>query len=138
MNIKRYLLAVVAVFLALGVVYIGAQSIFENQFQAVSAAMNFAEQEHPVSWAGRVLYTFVFCYIFLQGYENKGVGEGLRYGFLIGLFLIALDLDWFGATNVVLADAVAMWVTDFVASIVGGAVLAAVYRPRNDAGAISG
>ena len=82
------------------------------------------------AWAGRILYTLVFCYIFLQGYENKGVGEGVRYGLLIGLLLIGLDLDWYGVTNVVLSDAGAWWVTDLVASIVGGAVLATVYQPN--------
>lgn len=137
MNTKRFLMAVLAVFVTFGFVYVGAELIFEDQFKSASDAMNFREEVHMISWVGRVLYSLVFCYVFLQGYENKGVGEGARYGLLIGLLLIGLDLDWFGVTNVVLSDAVAWWVTDMVAAIAGGTVLAAVYKPRSESDEIA-
>ena len=89
-------MAALAVFVTFGVVYVGAESIFEDQFKSIGDAMNFAETEHMVSWVGRILFSLVFCYNFLQRYENKSVGEGVRYGLLIGLLLIGLDLDWFG------------------------------------------
>jgi hypothetical protein len=123
-------MAVLAVFVTFVVVYFGAQQIFETQFKSIGDTMNFRETESIVAWVGRILYSVIFCYIFLQGYKNKGVGEGVRYGLLIGLLLIGLDIDWFGVTNVVLSDALTWWVTDLVAAIVGGAVLAEVYKPR--------
>jgi len=132
MNVQRFLMAFLAVFVTFGIVYVGAELIFESQFKSVGDAMNFADEEHMISWVGRILYSLVFCYIFVQGYENTGVGEGVRYGLLIGLLLIGLDLDWFGVTNVVLSDAVTWWVTDLAAAIIGGAVLAAVYKPRSE------
>ena len=124
-------MAALAVFVTFGVVYVGAESIFEDQFKSIGDAMNFAETEHMVSWVGRILFSLVFCYNFLQRYENKSVGEGVRYGLLIGLLLIGLDLDWFGVTNVALNDAITWWVTDLDAAIAGGAVLATVYKPNS-------
>ncbi len=131
MNTQRFLLAAAAVFVIFGVVYIGAEFIFADQFKSIGEAMNIRETESMASWVGRILYSFVFCYIFLQGYENKGVGEGVRYGLLIGLLLIGIDLDWYGVTNVVLSDAITWWVTDLVAAVAGGAVLATVYKPND-------
>lgn len=130
MNTQRYLMAAVAVFVTFGVVYVGAEFVFAEQFKSVAEAMNMRETERMAAWAGRILYTLVFCYIFLQGYENKGVGEGLRYGLLIGLLLVGLDIDWYGVSHAALNDAVAWWLTDLLAALAGGAVLATVYRPN--------
>ncbi|MDD2763888.1 MAG: hypothetical protein PHE83_07960 [Opitutaceae bacterium] len=41
-------------------------------------------------WLFYVIYLFVaffFTLIFSKGYEGKGVGEGLRYGFYVGMMM---------------------------------------------------
>ncbi|MEE8370836.1 MAG: hypothetical protein V3R73_01730 [Sphingomonadales bacterium] len=132
MNMQRFAMAAVAVFVVFGVVYMGAQFVFADQFAALSQAHGMGEEPGPSTWVGRVIYTLVFCYIFVQGHENKGIGEGLRYGVLIGLLLLGLNLDWFGFATIAMGDAAAGWFVDFVASIAAGATIAAIYKPAEE------
>lgn len=37
--------------------------------------------------AGSLIYSFLFCYIFVKGYEGRGVMEGVRFGVVIIAFL---------------------------------------------------
>ena len=87
------------------------------------------------AWAiiGHLVQTIVFCYIFLQGYENKGVMEGVRFGLLMGLFLASVDVTWYPALPIEAITSAVWVISDLVLSIAGGAVLAAVYRPADAA-----
>ena len=133
MNVQRFGMAAVAVFVVFGVVYIGAATVFADQFAALMESFGMSEEPTMITWVGRVLYTLVFCYIFVQGYENKGIAEGVRYGLLIGLLLLGLNLDWFGYLDIDTGDAAVGWGVDFVASIAGGATIAAIYKPAEAA-----
>lgn len=133
MNVQRFGMAAVAVFVVFGVVYVGASYLFADQFKALMEAFSMSEEPAMITWVGRVLYTLVFCYIFVQGYENKGIAEGVRYGLLIGLLLLGINLDWFGYLSIATGDAAVGWVVDFVASIAAGATIAAIYKPADAA-----
>src|SRR5262245_1590449 len=41
---------------------------------------------------GQIIFAFLFCYVFTKGYENRGIGEGARYGWWIGLLFAAPNL----------------------------------------------
>ncbi|MCH8924069.1 MAG: hypothetical protein IIA67_13085 [Planctomycetes bacterium] len=88
MNVQRFGMAAVAVFVVYAVIYIGSGMIFVDQYAAVMEAFGMNESETWMNWAGRILFTLVFVYIFVQGHENKGIAEGVRYGFLIGLLMV--------------------------------------------------
>ncbi len=133
MNVQRFGMAAVAVFVVFGVVYIGAMYLFADQFKALMESFSMSEEPGMSTWVGRVLYTLVFCYIFVQGYENKGIAEGVRYGLLIGLLLLGINLDWFGYLDIAVGDAAVGWLVDFVASIAAGATIAAIYKPADAA-----
>jgi hypothetical protein len=38
-------------------------------------------------WVIGFITSFPFVYIFAKGYEGKGVMEGLRFGFVIGIYV---------------------------------------------------
>lgn len=134
MNVQRFVMAVVAVFVTFGAVFAGlAPLVFADQFAAISAAIGLNEEPKLVIWAGRILITVVFCYIFLQGREGKGIVEGVRYGLLIGLLMVGVDLDWFAYTDIGLSDGIAAWITTIVGYVAAGAVMAAVYKPNDEA-----
>jgi hypothetical protein len=79
------------------------------------------------------LYLLLFCYIFTKGYEGKGVGEGLRFGLLMGLFLsIPTALDQYVIYPLTTNLAVIWFVTGVVSFMIAGAIFAAIYKP--DAG----
>ena len=81
---------------------------------------------------GSLLYMFLFCYIFTRGYEGKGIGEGVRYGLLMGLFLsIPSAVDQFVVYPLTANLAVIWFVTGVIAFMILGAVFAAIYKPSS-------
>ncbi len=74
--------------------------------------------------------TAVFCYIFTFGAESKGVMEGVRYGFWMGLFLsIPSSVDQFVIYPLTVEVAVIWFVSGVVGLMIAGAVFAAIYKP---------
>jgi hypothetical protein len=80
------------------------------------------------------LYLLLFCYIFTKGYEGKGIGEGLRFGLLMGLFLsIPSALDQY-VVYPLPPDLPAIWLVSGVISfMIAGAIFAAIYKPDSAA-----
>lgn len=75
------------------------------------------------------LYLLLFCYIFTKGYEGKGVGEGLRYGLLMGLFIsIPMALDQYVLYPLPSNVAVIWFVSGVVSFMIAGAVFATIYK----------
>ncbi|NNL53800.1 MAG: hypothetical protein HKP32_01455 [Woeseia sp.] len=83
-----------------------------------------------IMFAGGAVSLFVFCYIFTKGYENRGIGEGIRYGLLIGLLLaVPYALDQY-VVYPISAFVAAMWlISGLFTFAVLGAIFSAVYKP---------
>jgi hypothetical protein len=74
--------------------------------------------------------TAVFCYIFTFGAEGKGVMEGWRYGFWMGLFLsIPYSVDQYVIYPLTGEVAVIWFATGVLGLMIAGAVFAAIYKP---------
>jgi hypothetical protein len=79
-----------------------------------------------------LLQAFLFSYIFIKGYENKGLMEGLRYGLVIAFaFGVSSSLiqyvvqPWPGSLIV-------SWITGYLVEMAAaGVILAAIYKPAN-------
>src|SRR5690606_14020513 len=86
-----------------------------------------------VMFVSSALYLLLFCYIFTKGYEGKGVGEGLRFGLLLGLFMsIPMAMDQF-ALYPISSNIAAIWFVSGVLSfIIVGAVFAVIYQSSED------
>ena len=86
-----------------------------------------------VMFVSSALYLLLFCYIFTKGYEGKGVGEGLRFGLLMGLFLaIPSAFDQYAIYPISLNIAVIWFVSGVISFMIAGAVFAAIYKPSED------
>ena len=136
MNIQRFAAAVVAVYLVLWALAIG---LFDYALAAQLVGLKAVfrpevEMNQLVIWTagGHFLQVLVFCYIFLKGYEQKGVMEGVRYGLLIGLLFATTDLTWRAGLPIDTGTTIAWALADLIMWTVGGAVLAAIYRPADD------
>ena len=132
MNIKRFILASLAVFvfifiyewlfhgLLLKDMYTATASLWRPQGQCIFPAM----------LAGQILFPLIFTFIFTKGYENKGLAEGARYGLLIGLLFVPNHLIFYAVQPLPL-NLVAAWIIGGLAEmILAGMILAAVYRGR--------
>lgn len=135
MNVKRYILGSLAVFLF---VYL-AEFVFHGMFMkdAYLAQMELLRPEGeqmaymPFMALGFLILAFGFCFIFINGYEGKGVAEGLRYGLyaaiafgvsshLIRYAVFPLPKDW-----------VVSWIVgESVIIMLAGALMAVIYKPK--------
>jgi hypothetical protein len=79
---------------------------------------------------GSAITMLVFCYIFTFGREGKGVMEGVRYGFWMGVFLsIPSAVDQYVVFPLTGKVAVVWFITGLVGWIISGAIFAAIYKP---------
>jgi hypothetical protein len=79
---------------------------------------------------GSAISLLIFCYIFTFGAESKGVMEGVRYGFWMGMFLsIPTAVDQYVVYPLTGELAVIWFVTGVIGFIIAGAIFAAIYKP---------
>lgn len=132
MNKQRYLIAAIAaaVFVFLygwivhGVVLADywAESLVEGAMRP---------QGEEIMWAialGCLLQGLALAFIFVRGYEDRGIMEGFRFGLLVTWFIAALSVLWYGLTPMEPAQLVVGIVFDGIMYIGAGVILAALYR----------
>jgi hypothetical protein len=80
---------------------------------------------------GMLILAFGFCYIFLKGYENKGIGEGFRYGLYVAIaFSISNSLIEFSVFPYPISWMIGWIIGYTVMLILAGIIFAAIYRPK--------
>lgn len=135
MNVKRYVLGSIAVFVFVFL----AEFVFHGMIMkdAYLAHMDLLRPESestaylPFMMLGFLILAFGFCFIFINGYEGKGVAEGLRYGLyaaiafgvsahLINYAVFPLPKNW-----------VVSWIVgESVIIMLAGALIAMIYKPQ--------
>ncbi len=131
MNTKRFLLAVVVVFIvhqALGylihqVLLMGLYEQTENLWRPA------AEIKHGIMILNGLIWAFLFVCIFAKGYEGKGLMEGIRYGFWIGLLIsIPFAYDTYAVMPIPYSLALSWFIYSTIQIIISGAVAALLYK----------
>lgn len=95
MNPKRFLLASIAVF----VVFSALNMVIHGPILSASyeATMDIWRPDMMdlmwIMYITTALFSLLFVFIFIKGYENKGLMEGLRYGLLIGLIMSVMGFN---------------------------------------------
>ena len=91
MNVKRFVLSCVAVYVVyqilgflvhqvfLGETYASLASVWRPEADAISKMW--------IQFLTSLVWVVLFCFIFTRGYEGKGPVEGVRYGSLVGLMI---------------------------------------------------
>ena len=77
-----------------------------------------------------VLQALALGWIFVKGYENKGIVEGVRFGVLVAWFVGALYLLFYAIQPMTAGPFLLSVATDSVMYIGAGAVLAALYKSK--------
>lgn len=139
MNVKRYVIAsLVVAAVAFILDSIIRMVILEEVYSKYPQLMGSANQLCRFFWIyiiGLLALGFLMGYIFIKGYENKGIGEGLRFGLLMGLFL------WFPTFCVFVTFMPYPKVYDIVLPLAGviqcviyGILFSVFYKPLDDQG----
>lgn len=75
---------------------------------------------------------FFFTFIFSKGYEGKGMGEGIRYGTYIGLWLgIPMAYGTYGMFDIGYSLTVQWFLYAVVQYIIGGIILGLIFKPKS-------
>lgn len=90
MNKKRFVITFIVVFVLLEFInYLVYNVIMMPSYESVKNVFRPYDDLMSKMWimyVADIVWSFFFVFIFVKGYENKGVGEGIRYGIYIGLF----------------------------------------------------
>ena len=131
-NVKQWAIATVAVFVVLSVIQYFTQSMLLSEAQVARYWRAGADMMSRMHWmyVGNLLFAGLFCYIFTFGYKGKpGIGEGLRYGALIGALIsfpkMFTDHVTFYYPGMIV---VATGLTMFVGCVLAGIVIGLIYK----------
>lgn len=137
MNTNRYLLAslgaAVFIFLYGWVVHGVLLSDYWSE-QFVEGSMRAPGEE--IMWAivvSCLLQGLALGFIFIKGYQNKGIGEGVRFGLLIAWFIIALYFLHYALSPMAITTMVTGMVTDGIMYLIAGVILATLYKEASPA-----
>ena len=134
MNINRLLIAgVVVYFVSYGIATLGTEVILADQIAPFNVLMRPDADATPFFISmllGYAVMVGAFCYIFTKGYENKGIGEGVRYGLVMGILLSSTDFIYGIALPVPWSTVIANTILGLVIWLVAGVILAAIYKPK--------
>ncbi len=136
MNTKRLALASLAVFAVFFVVDGVVNNLLLADLYKQTASVWRPESEIQgnmwLMWLGTLILAPLFALIYTKGYEaNKpGLGQGVRYGLIVGVLLSAPQcLVWYTVLPIPAVLPVWWFVAGMAESIVAGAAAGLIYRP---------
>ena len=132
MNWKKLLIAFVAVFVVSQILgYVIHNIILSASYQELAHLWRPDMMSKMwIMWITGVIYCFFFVYVFVRGYENKGIMEGIRFGLIIGCFVSIPHLYGQYVVYELPYMLVLQWVIyDFIILVVMGIVAALIYKP---------
>ncbi len=130
MNMTRYLLAVIAVFIAVFVLEYLVHGVLLMGMYQETVHLWRPQEEANMMWMflSQLAYAAVLVFIYTRHYEARGLGEGVRYGWLIGLLLLTLEIGKYVYMPIPEALWVAWMVAALVKGLVSGSVAGLVYK----------
>jgi len=132
MNIKKFLVAGIAVFLGFKIIdAIIHRGILGSTYAGMTVWRPDMMSKMWLMHVGGFILAFLFVYIFIRGHKNSGITEGIRFGLVLGLFSnipygfysyvlyplpFSLCLQWF--------------IYGMIEFVICGAIAAAIYKPQ--------
>jgi len=132
MNVKRYLVATLAVFIAaVALGYLVHGVLLQSTYASIHGV--WRPDILSKMWINAVndfILSFVFVYLFAKGYEGRGIMEGVRFGLLMGLiFAIPAAYGTYVIVAVPYYLALEWFLYGVAQTLILGIIAAAIYRP---------
>ena len=104
---------------------------YYSEYAAIFRPRDLIINYMSLGFAGTFIAMFVLAMIYARGYkENAGVEQGLRFGFLIGLFVVfASVVHDYVILNIGRDLALVQAVGELVGWSLSGAAIGLIYRP---------
>lgn len=139
-NWSRFAIACIAVYAFYHLFgWVVHEQIMADQYAALSGTVfRPDEQINEKIWLmflTSAVWSVLFCYIFVRGYEGKGLMEGVRYGVIMTFFFgLPFAYESWIFYPIPLSLAHAWFIAGAAFSILAGLIVAVVYRPRHTMG----
>lgn len=136
MNLSRVALAGFVAWVAFCLLGFLAHAVLMEDLYGAHAAFMRPEADAnarlPLAFAASLLGMLAFAYAYAKGYEGgAGIQEGLRFGVLIGVMLIAFVLVWDYMAYPMSRKFLLALVVDYIVEFaIYGVIVGAIYRPR--------
>jgi hypothetical protein len=132
MNTKKFILASLAVFIT-GMIldFIVHGLILKGAYESLTSVWRADMNSFMwIMYVGSLLFSFLFVYIFSKGYEGKGMMEGVRFGFIIGLIMVfTSSFGQYSMYPIPFSLAIQWFIYGMVEFIILGIVAAVIYKP---------
>jgi len=132
MNKKRYVLISILVCVIFFIIEIFQHvTILGNSYSLNPELMRTGGADIMVlNIIGGLIFSFLFCYIFIKGYERKGIKEGVRFGIVIGAFIWFPKMIFDYANFNYPGSWPLIWfIFGLIGTVIGGIICALIYRP---------
>ena len=107
-------------------------STYESE--GVKETFRSTEEMQSNMWIMWVMYfvlAFLFTFIFVKGYENKGIIEGVKFGIYIGLFYsFVLAYGNYAVYPIPYSLAFQWFIFGFIQSVIFGIAAVLIYKPK--------
>ncbi len=140
MNTKKLVTAFVVVFILLEVtnylvnVVILSSTYSNPEISKIFRPMAEMDAKMWMMWIADLVYSFFFVFIFVKGYENKGIMEGVRYGIYIGIFIQFMAAVAQHVVYPLPASLAVQWfIYGLIESVIFGVAAAMIYKPKTAA-----
>jgi len=132
MNIKRFIISVIAVFFIFGAV----DFVFDFFILGhINESLNNLWRIKPIRWLEPVLYMYsalLFVWIFTFMRKDKGIGEGTRYGIFMGLLVSGmLSFKQYMLYPISFIPAAVWFIEGMIQYLLAGIATAMIYRPKS-------
>lgn len=138
MNKKRYVLISILVCAIFFLIEIFQHvTILGNSYSSYPEFMRTGGADiMALNIIGGLIFSFLFCYIFIKGYEGKGMMEGVRFGIIIGAFIWLPKMIFEYANFNYPGSWPLIWfMFGLIGTVIGGIICALIYRPIKKAAA---
>jgi hypothetical protein len=136
MNTKRLALASLAVFVVFSVVDGVVNNVLLTDLYKQTASVWRPDSEIQgnmwLMWLGTLILAPLFALIYTKGYEadKPGLGQGVRYGLIVGVLLSAPQcLVWYAVLPIPAVLSVWWFAAGMAESVAAGAAAGLIYRP---------
>lgn len=137
MNQKKFWIAFIVIFIVYEVTNFLVHAVIlgpayqSEEAQALFRPMEVLESTQWLRLFTELVWSFFFTFIFVKGYENKGIMEGVKFGIYIGLFysfVWAYQSYWMYPLPYSLAF---QWfIFGLIQCVILGVLAAVIYKPK--------
>ena len=133
MNVKRFLLASLAVFVSMQILDFLIHMVLLSEEYQYTASIWRADMMDTfwIMYLTGALFSLIFVFIFAKGYQGKGILEGIRYGLLMGVLLMVIgSLNQYVIYPVPFNIVVKWIIFGLIEFMIVGVVAALIYKPK--------